>query len=141
MRRWKERIWPTINDESSALHAVERAVRITTIWAVINAALGVLLILSGSRITDRNPVEWQGQVLDSGGQSTSGYAFLFCGVLFGVVAWKIRGMSRGWALTGLILAAVTLLSDFALAPSPIALVFRATVMYSRLQSDQLIVEH
>jgi hypothetical protein len=148
MRRWKERIWPTINDQRSASRAVERAVRITTIWAVVNAAIGLVSILSKSRITDRNPVEWDGMVLDSGGSSISGLVFLFLGVLFGVVAWKIRSMSRNWALGGLVLAAIMLFSDLATFPSPIALVLhaivllyfihavRAAVVFERCQSEQ-----
>lgn len=128
MRRWKERIWPTITDQASATQAIERAVRITTIWAVINVAIGATSLWSGARITERNPIEWNGIVLDNGTASASGFIFLFLGVLFGVVAWKIRGMSRGWTLGGLIIAAVILLSDFATSPSPIALVMHMVVL-------------
>jgi hypothetical protein len=141
-------LWHHVNDEPSARRAVERAARITTVWAVINVGLGIISILSGSRITERDPLKWQGGVIDNGGQSISGYAFLFVGILFGLVAWKMRRMSLPWALGGLILAAITLLADFAETPSPIALIFhafviisfinavRATVKFQRLQSEQ-----
>jgi hypothetical protein len=89
-------------------------------------------------------------VLDSGGDSVSGFAFLLCGILFGLVAWKIRSMSRGWTLGGLVLATITLLSDLAASPSPIALVMhvvvimyfinavRAAFVFERCQSEQPI---
>jgi hypothetical protein len=140
------RLWPTINDEPSARRAVERAARITTVWAIINAGFGIISILSGSRITERDPLKWQGGVIDNGGQSVSGYAVLFVGILFGLVAWKMRRMSLPWTLGGLILAAITLLADLAETPSPIALIghafvilyfinaTRATVAFRRLQS-------
>jgi hypothetical protein len=140
-------LWPAINDEPSARLTVERAARITTFWAVINAALGIISILSGSRITERDPTNWQGGVIDDGGQSISGYAFLFVGILFGLFAWKMRRMSMPWTLGGLILAAITLLADFAAMPSPIALIahafvilcfinaVRATVKFQRLQAE------
>jgi hypothetical protein len=136
-------LWPTINDEPSARRAVERVARITTIWAVINAGLGIISILSGSRITDRDP-----SGIDNGGQSISGYAFLFVGLLFGLVAWKMRRMSLVWTLGGLVLAAITLLADLAETPNPIAIIahafvilyfinaVRATVKFQRLQSEQ-----
>jgi hypothetical protein len=147
------RLWPTINDEPSARRAVERAARITTAWAVINAALGIISILSGSRLTERDPIKWQGSVIDNSGQSVSGYAFLFIGILFGLVAWKMRRMSLSWTLGGLILAALTLLADFAATPSPIALVahvfvilcfinaVRGTVAFQRVQSEQPPITH
>ena len=142
------RLWPATNDEPSARRAVERAARITTVWAVINAGVGMMSILSSSRITERDPLSWQGGVIDNGGQSVSGYAFLFVGILFGLVAWKMRRMSLAWTLGGLILAAITLLADLAATPSPIALIahafvifyfinaVRATVAFRRQQSSQ-----
>jgi len=91
----------------------------------------------------------QGIVLDNGGHTLSGYAFLFVGLFFGLVAWKIRSMSRGWAFGGLILSVITLLTTFAqVAPSPLALVFqavviayfinavRATLAFQRMKSEQ-----
>jgi hypothetical protein len=78
----------------------------------------MILILSGSRITERDPLSWQGGVIDNGEQSVSGYAFLFVGILFGLVAWKMRRMSLAWTLGGLILAAITPLADLAATPSP-----------------------
>src|SRR5258708_34482648 len=100
--RWP-RVWPTINDQDSARRAVERAARITTVWAVVNAAIGLISMFSGSRITERSPVEWQGRVLDNGGDRVSGVAFLLCGILFGLGAWEIRSMSPGWTLGGRVL--------------------------------------
>jgi len=87
-------------------------------------------------------------VIDNGGPSVSGYAFLFVGILFGLVAWKMRRMSLPWTLGGLILAAIILLADLAEMPSPIALIahafvilyfvnaVKATVAFHGLQSEQ-----
>src|SRR5271163_5026899 len=114
MALWMDRVWPTINDQPSARRAVERAARLTTLWAVVYGAIGLVSIFSGTRITERNP-----EGVDGGGASTSGFAILFCGIMFAIIAWKIRNMSRGWTLGGLVLAATTLLADLAESPSPI----------------------
>jgi hypothetical protein len=142
MRRWKDRFWPTIDSPASARLAVDRAARITTIWAFVNIALELVLFFSGTRVTERGPV----------GTSTSGIAFLLAGVLFGLIAWKVRCMSRGWTLGGFCLALFMLVADLVSAPSPFALIalgvvfvyffnaLRAVVSYERLVADQPISE-
>jgi hypothetical protein len=52
MRRWRERFWPTIDSPLSARRAVERAARITTLWAFVNVALGLVMTFSGTKATD-----------------------------------------------------------------------------------------
>jgi len=141
--------WPAFKDQTSIVRGVERAVRFATISAVLNAGIGIISIVSNSQITEREPLVAQGIVLDNGGHTLSGYAFLFVGLFFGLVAWKIRSMSRGWAFGGLILSVITLLTTFAqVAPSPLALVFqavviayfinavRATLAFQRMKSEQ-----
>jgi hypothetical protein len=118
----KDRFWPIIDDADSARGAVDRAARITTIWAVLNLAIGLISVFSGLRVTERNTF------MDSGGSVIPASTFVIFGLLFAVVAWKMRAMSRGWTVAGLILAAITLLSDLAAYPSPIALVFHLVVL-------------
>jgi hypothetical protein len=77
MRRWKERLWPKIDDPPSARRAVDRAVRLTALWSLIYLALGLTMIFSGARMTERSPVEWQGTGLDGAGISISGIAFVY----------------------------------------------------------------
>jgi hypothetical protein len=110
------------------------------------------MIFSGARMTERSPVEWQGTELDGAGSSISGIAFVIVGILFGLIAWRIRCMSRGWALGGLILTSLLILSDFVASPSPIAFIVHAVVFvyfvnavraafaYERLVADQPISE-
>src|SRR5579871_5581695 len=106
MRRWKDRFWPIIDSPESARGAVDRAARVTTIWALVCIALGLVMLLSGAKTTD-----------PAGSAALSGVAFLVPGILYGVIAWKIRRMSRGWTLGGFILSAFVLLDDLAFSPS------------------------
>jgi hypothetical protein len=149
MRRWKERLWPTISDQASAGRAVERAVRITALWAILNFVIGLGSILSPSRVTELQPIVVDGGTFDGEGTVISGFTFFLIGALFAFVAWKIKGMSRGWAQVGLALATIMVLSDLMEAvPSPIVLFMhglilvyfinavRATIVFGRLESEQ-----
>jgi hypothetical protein len=139
MQRWKERFWPTIDSPQSARQAVDRAARVTSIWAFVCIALGLVLIFSGNKVTN-----------SSRGEALTGVAFLIPGVLYGVIAWRIRCMSRGWTLGGFILAAFLLLADLASTPSIFSLIacaivlvyfinaLRAVIAYERLVADQSV---
>ncbi|HLK18767.1 MAG TPA: hypothetical protein VKT81_07415 [Bryobacteraceae bacterium] len=139
MRRWKDRFWPIIDSPESARGAVDRAARVTTIWALVCIALGLVMLLSGAKTTD-----------PAGSAALSGVAFLVPGILYGVIAWKIRRMSRGWTLGGFILSAFVLLDDLAFSPSIFSLIacvvvlvyfvnaLRAVIAYERLVADQPI---
>src|SRR2546421_69167 len=113
MASWKERIWATIVDASSARLAVDRAVRFTTIWAIVSLAIGVISLLSGTHVFERNRIEAQGVVFEDGGQALSSAVFLVTGLAFGLIAWKMRNMSKAWTLAGLIFSGFALISDFA----------------------------
>ena len=130
MASWKERIWATIVDASSARLAVDRGVRFTTIWAIVSLAIGVISLLSGKHVFERNPVEAQGAVFDTGGQAISSVVFVITGLVFALIAWKIRNMSKGWTLAGLIVSGLTLISDFAASPSLLALVCHLLILFA-----------
>jgi len=139
MQRWKDRFWPTIDSPQSARRAVDRAVRVTSISALVCIAVGLVMLFSGAKA--REP----GQ-----GEALTGAAFLIPGILYGVIAWRIRCMSRGWTLGGFILAALMLLSDLASTPSIFSLIacmvvlvyfinaLRAVIAYERLVADQSV---
>jgi hypothetical protein len=141
MQRWKERFWPTIDSPQSARRAVDRAARVTSIWAFVCIALGLVLIFSGAKVTERGR-----------GEALTGAAFLIPGILYGVIAWRIRCMSRGWTLGGFIFAAFVLLADLASTPSIFSLIacvivlvyfinaLRAVIAYERLVADQSVCD-
>ena len=141
MHRWKDRFWPTIDSPQSARQAVERAARVTSIWAFVCIALGLVLIFSGNKVAN-----------SSRGEALTGVAFLIPGILYAVIAWRIRCMSRGWTLGGFILAAFLLLADLASASSIVSLIacaivlvyfinaLRAVIAYERLVADQSVSE-
>jgi hypothetical protein len=125
MSRFRQRFWPAICDAASSKRAVDRAVRVVMIWALINIALGVIAFLpspghSGDAIL-------QGAIVDHN-EKISGFAFLLFGLFYLTIARKIRAMSRAWTLGGAILTGFTLLLDFGTSPSPIALIAIAVVL-------------
>jgi hypothetical protein len=123
-----DRLWPAVDDADAARDVVESAARFTTIWAVINLVIGLISLFSGSTVTERNRVEFQGMVMDNGGNAIPAASFIITGLVFALVSWKMRAMSRGWTVAGLILAAFTLLADLAAYPSPIAVVAHLVVL-------------
>lgn len=147
MRRWKDRFWPTIDRPASTRLALTRSVKLFTVWAVFNGALGVVLIFTGNKV-----VTEPGAGMTKGENTISGITFLIIGAIFGQIAWKVRSMSRGWTIGGLSLAALLLLSDFTREPSPITLLIhgvvflyffhtlRAVLSYDRLLAEQPISE-
>ncbi len=103
VQRWKHRLWPTIVDVDSARSAVRRAVSWSTIWAVLSGVLALIAIFSGRPIAE-SP--------DSTRVLYDGWSLLDA-ALFGLVAWKIRSMSKAWSVTGLILVALNILFSLA----------------------------
>jgi hypothetical protein len=131
MRKWKGRFYPTIDSPISARRAVDRAVKITSLWTFVNIALGLVMIFSGTKVTDSYRQT----------RALSGVAFLAPGILFGLIAWRIRCMSRGWTLGGLILASFLLLTDFAATPSPFALIVHAVVLVYFINALRAVISH
>jgi hypothetical protein len=141
MHRWKERFWPTIDSPQSARQAVDRAARVITTWAFVCISLGLVLTFSGNKVTN-----------SSRGEALTGLAFLIPGILYGVIAWRIRCMSRGWTLGGFILTGFLLLADLASARSIVSLIacaivlvyfinaLRAVIAYERLVADQSVTD-
>jgi hypothetical protein len=96
---WKQTLWPRIVDTDSSRQAVRTAVKVSTIWAVFSGVFALIALFSGRSVTE-NP--------DSTRVLYDGWSLLDAS-LFGLVAWKIRAMSRGWSIAGLILAALNIL--------------------------------
>jgi hypothetical protein len=104
-------------------------------------ALGLVLIFSGNKVTN-----------SSRGEALTGVAFLIPGILYGLIVWRIRCMSRGWTLFGFILTAVVLLSDLASTSSIVSLIacvivlvyfinaLRAVIAFERLVADQSVAD-
>jgi len=126
---------------------VTRSVKLFATWAVLNIALGLVLIFSGNKVVT-DPAGGT----NTGENTVSGITFVIIGAIFGQIAWKVRGMSRGWTIGGLSLAALMLISDFTREPSPIVLLLhgvvflyffhtlRAVLSYERLLAEQPITE-
>ena len=135
LHRWRQRIWPTITDYDSAYAAVRGAVKIAAAWA----ALSLLLAIATLHIGLTHPPISPERIGDAIG------SFLQASV-FGLLAWKIRGMSRRWAIAGLAFAILIL--PFALNSLPALLIHtvvlivfisavRATTAFRRLEADRL----
>jgi hypothetical protein len=140
MMSLKQRFWPMIEDEESARRAVQSAFKWSVTWAILGLSLGLISLVSGSAIVDSYNAAL---VFDC-------YS-IADGILFGLIAWKIRSMSRGWAIAGLIVTTFGVLASLSIAPSPIALVahtlvllsfvnaVRATNVVNRLQANRSAV--
>jgi hypothetical protein len=143
MATWKQRFWPTIKDELSARVAVRGAFKWSATWAFLGLALGLISLSSGT------PIE-QNDLGAGTARIVFDWVSIIDGAIYGLVAWKIRGMSRGWALTGLILATLGIVGGLSLAPSPIELIAqslillafvnasRATRFYAQLQHHETL---
>ncbi len=127
--------WPSIDDASSAESAIMPAVGVSAFIAAITALGSVLSIVYQKPIFG----------LDGWG--------LVDAILFGVASWRIRKLSRGWAIAGLVLylleVAYKLLSSSPSAIGVLAVVFiltfiaaiRGTFAYHRyLKVDQATPE-
>ena len=114
LRRWRQRIWPTITDSDSAGAAVRGAVKISSAWAALN----LLLAIASLHLGLTHPPISPGQIGEAIGS-------LLDALIFGLLAWKIRGMSRPWAITGLAFA--ILMMPFAF-DSLLAILFHTVVL-------------
>ena len=114
LHRWRQRIWPTITDYDSAYAAIRGAVKITSAWAALSLLLAIAAVHTGLTHPPISP-EQIGEAVGSFVQAT----------VFGLLAWKVRGMSRPWAITGLAFAILIL--PFAL-DSPLAILFHTVVL-------------
>jgi hypothetical protein len=77
--------WPTIGDESSAESATKPAVGASAFFAAVTGLIATLSIVQ------HRPVF-----------GFSGWS-LSDAILFGIIAWRIRAMSRTWAVLGLLI--------------------------------------
>jgi FtsH-binding integral membrane protein len=114
LHRWRQRIWPTITDSDSACAAIRGAVKISAAWA----AVSLLLAIAALHIGLTHPPISPGQIGEAVGS-------LVDAMIFGLLAWKIRRMSRPWAITGLVFT--ILMMPFALS-SLLAILFHAAVL-------------
>jgi outer membrane protein assembly factor BamB len=90
LQRWAQRIWPKLTDYESARAAVRYAVKAATIWAIVSMGIGVASLVFRSLIQE-----------PSGNSETLPYAALtliLLGAVFGAIAWKVRNLSRNWAI-------------------------------------------
>jgi hypothetical protein len=81
-------IWPRISDKTSATRAVRVGFWIYVLLTILNASLGIYLLVSRQRLLDYDPF--------------LGWVFVELGVLFGIVAWRLWRNSRIWALIGIV---------------------------------------
>ncbi len=114
LHRWRQRIWPTITDYDSAYAAVRGAVKITSAWVAISLLAAIAFVHIGLTHPPISP-EQIGEAV----------VYFVQGTIFGLLAWKVRGMSRPWAITGLAFA--SLLMPFAL-DSLLAILFHTVVL-------------
>ena len=114
LRRWRQRIWPTITDSDSAYAAIRGAVRISSAWAALNLLLVVATVHLG---LTHPPISF--------GQIDLAVGSFVEASIFGLLAWKVRRMSRPWAITGL--AFTIVMMPFALN-SLLAILFHAVVL-------------
>lgn len=114
LHRWRQRIWPTITDHDSAYAAVRGAVKITSAWAAVSLLVTIALVHIGLTHPPVSP-EQIGEAV----------VYFVQAMIFGLLAWKVRGMSRPWAITGLAFA--ILLMPFAL-DSLLAILFHTVVL-------------
>jgi hypothetical protein len=119
MASLKQRFWPTIDDEESANLAVRGAFTWSVTWAFLNLSLGLISLSSGSAIADSYDARL---IFDC-------YSIID-GAIFGLIAWKIRSMSKGWAIAGLAVTSFGVLASLSVAPSPFLLVGHSLVLLS-----------
>jgi hypothetical protein len=139
-RRSRQRIWPTFTDYESAQAAVRYAVKACTIWAIVSVGMGIVSLVSGSAVKDS---AYNGESVPY-----AALTWIVSGVLFGVIAWKVRNMSRNWAIVGLLIAAAGLWGDPASGRNPIVVfcylyvvlsfvnAIRASIFWSRLEATE-----
>lgn len=77
--------WPSTEDRSSAEAAVKPAVGVSSFIAAVSGLIAILSII------------YQKPIFGFNGWS------LVDALLFGVIAWRIRRMSRAWAVAGLLI--------------------------------------
>lgn len=106
-------LWPSIADEASARIVIRRAFKWAIVWSFLCLAIGLLVLLASFATVGRQR--------SSGTSAATVFAWYSIGegIFFGVIAWRIRTMSRGWAITGLSVAVV---GAPAVLPSPFAFV-------------------
>jgi hypothetical protein len=110
-------LWPPIADEESASRAASQASKLVFAWSFFLIGIGLLDLLVVS-------------VTPSGGNKPAGTsvasAFVWYtlgeGLVFVAIGWRVRKMSLGWAIAGLL---VCLLGAVAVLPSPFAFVVYA----------------
>ena len=132
MAQTRNALWPEISDEKSATIAVQRVSNWVFIWSFLCLGIGVLdLIVSISLVSNRKA--------SGGGTGTEFVWYIIVeGLLYGVIAWRIRKMSVSWAVVGLVISAVGAL---AVLRSPFAFILYAFLVLAFISALRAINKH
>ena len=116
LTRMRHVVWPVIVDEKSAATAAHVASKLVFAWAFLLVAVGLLDLL----VVILTPAAHE----PPGTSAASAFVWytLGEGILFALIASRIRRMSLGWAIAGIVICIVGAL---AVLPSPFGFVVYA----------------
>jgi hypothetical protein len=132
MAQTRNVLWPEIADDKSAVIAVQRVSTWVFVWSSLCLAIGLLdLIVSISLANNRKA---------SGGSIGMEFVWYIIieGLIYGVIAWRIRMMSVIWAIVGLVISAVGAL---AVLPSPFAFLLYALLVLAFINAVRATNRH
>jgi hypothetical protein len=129
MSQTRNVLWPEFADEKSATIAVRRVSNWVFVWSALCVAIGLLdLIVSISLVGNRKA--------SGGGTGTEFVWYIIVeGLVYGVIAWRIRNMSVSWALVGLVISVVGAL---AVLRSPFAFILYAFLVLAFISALRAI---
>jgi hypothetical protein len=112
MAKIRNMLWPEIADERSASTAIQRAAKWVFAWSFLLIAIGLLDLLVSLVLVAKSP---------SGISVATEFVWytIGAGLMFGIIGWRIRKMSLGWAIAGLLICVIGAL---AVLPSPFGFV-------------------